>query len=142
MACGRRAGAAAATPPGPLWGSFDPVFVSVTGTNEGSPSQEQYLYFFARKNGKEYVHFANELEQETLSSFDKDDELQVVRVESVIKNTGKRYTALHWSVPGQELPPALFSEQTRLTEPQEKRETLSRQRDRCIAYQSVAMAHD
>ena len=86
------------------------------------------------------MHFANELEQETLGSYDKDDELQVVRIENVIKNTGKRYTALRWTVSGKKLPPPLFSEQKRLTEPQEKREAMSSQKDRAIVYQSVLKA--
>jgi len=60
-----------------------------------------------------------------------------------MKNTGKRYTYLHW--PSQEgTDGEAVSGRTSgfksLTEPQEKRETLSRQRDRCIAYQSVLKA--
>ena len=111
--------------------------------NKFKPGEKQYMYVFAKEDGSEYVHFANESEQETLSLFQKNDQLQVVRAEGVIKNSGKRYTYLNWTPPeGEEAPAASLtsSEQKPLTEPQGKRETMPMQRDRSIVYQSVMKA--
>lgn len=111
--------------------------------NKFKPGEKQYMYVFAKEDSSEYVHFANEAEQETLSGFQKNDQLQVVREEGIIKNTGKRYTYLNWSPPeGGEAPAASLtsSGQKPLTEPQGKREPMPKQRDRSIVYQSVMKA--
>jgi len=111
--------------------------------NKFKPGEKQYMYVFAKEDGSEYVHFADEYEQEKLQSYQDDDQIRVVRVEGVNKNTGKRYTSLHW--PSREgIDDGIESDTSAvekpLTGPQEKRETRSRQRDRCIAYQSVLKA--
>lgn len=65
--------------------------------DDGSPVMS-YMYFFTEGQNK-YVHFANEVEEQTLSAYNPGDTLQVLKLEK--KQTGKpSYFIYQWSEPG------------------------------------------